>query len=68
MELGVADQYIESGQDHDRRALKILLDRIDALCTHALSTLLQHATVLGNDWCVLRLGLTTLEVPEDAYR
>ncbi|MGZ4863913.1 MAG: TIGR04076 family protein [Halobacteriota archaeon] len=35
----------------------------DALCTHALSTLLHYTTVLEHAWCPIELGLTT---PEDA--
>jgi len=46
---------------------KILLDRTDALCTHALSTLLHYVTILEHDWCPVKLGLTTDEDPEHAY-
>ena len=46
---------------------RILLDRTDALCTHALSTLLHYVTVLEHDWCPVKLGLTTAEDPEHAY-
>lgn len=46
---------------------KILLDNTDALCTHALSTLLHYVTILEHDWCPLKLGLTTSEDTEHAY-
>ncbi len=46
---------------------KILLDRTDALCTHALSTLLHYVTMLEHDWCPVKLGLTTPQNPEYAY-
>ena len=45
----------------------ILLDRTDALCTHALSTLLHYVTMLEHDWCPVALGLTTPEDPDHAY-
>jgi len=46
---------------------KILLDETDAICTHALPTLLHYATILEHDWCPLKLGLTTPENQEHAY-
>ena len=46
---------------------QILLDKTDALCTHALSTLLHYATILEYDWCPVKLGLTTPQDPEHAY-
>jgi uncharacterized repeat protein (TIGR04076 family) len=46
---------------------RILLDRIDALCTHALSTLLHYVTLLEHCWCPVELGLTTPDEPEYAY-
>ena len=46
---------------------RILLDRTDALCTHALSTLLHYVTILEHDWCPLKLGLTTEADTEHAY-
>jgi len=46
---------------------RILLDRTDALCTHALSTLLHYVTILEHDWCPVKLGLTTPDDPEHAY-
>jgi uncharacterized repeat protein (TIGR04076 family) len=46
---------------------KILLDRTDALCTHALSTLLHYTSLLEHDWCPVKLGLTTPEAPDHAY-
>ena len=46
---------------------KILLGRTDAVCTHALSTLLHYVTILEHDWCPVELGLTTSQDPEHAY-
>jgi uncharacterized repeat protein (TIGR04076 family) len=46
---------------------EILLDRTDALCTHALSTLLHYVTLLEHNWCPIELGLTTPGEPECAY-
>ena len=46
---------------------KIVLDKTDALCTHALSTLLHYVTILEHDWCPVKLGLTRAEDPEHAY-
>jgi len=46
---------------------RIVLDKTDALCTHALSTLLHYVTILERKWCPLELGLTTHEDPEHAY-
>jgi len=46
---------------------EIILEKTDALCTHALSTLLHYALILEHDWCPVKLGLTTNEDPEHAY-
>ena len=46
---------------------RILLNRTDALCTHALSTLLHYVTILEHDWCPVKLGLTTPKDGEHAY-
>ena len=46
---------------------KILLDKTDALCTHALSTLLHYVTILEHDWCPVKMGLTSSKDPETAY-
>ena len=46
---------------------KILLNKTDAICTHALSTLLHYVTILENDWCPVKLGLTTPRDPDHAY-
>lgn len=46
---------------------KIVLYKTDALCTHALSTLLHYVTILEHDWCPVKLGLTRVEDPEHAY-
>ncbi|MFC2020135.1 TIGR04076 family protein [Chloroflexota bacterium] len=45
----------------------ILLDKTDALCTHALSILLPHVTILEHNWCPVELGLITPGNPEHAY-
>ena len=46
---------------------EIVLDRTDALCTHALSTLLHYTLVLEHGWCPVRLELSTPGDPEHAY-
>jgi len=46
---------------------KIVLDKTDALCTHALSTILHYTTILEHDWCPVKLGLTTKKDGEHAY-
>ena len=46
---------------------KILLEKTDAICTHALSTLLHYVTILEHDWCPVKLGLTTSHDPNHAY-
>jgi uncharacterized repeat protein (TIGR04076 family) len=46
---------------------KIVLNKTDAICTHALSTLLHYITILEHDWCPVKLGLTTPEKPDYAY-
>ena len=46
---------------------RIELAQTDALCTHALSTLLHYVTILEHDWCPVKLGLTRSEDPEHAY-
>jgi len=46
---------------------KIVLDKTNALCTHALSTLLHYVTILEHDWCPVKLGLTTPQNPDHAY-
>jgi uncharacterized repeat protein (TIGR04076 family) len=46
---------------------KILLNKTDAICTHALSTLLHYVTILEHDWCPVKLGLTTSHDPDHAY-
>jgi uncharacterized repeat protein (TIGR04076 family) len=46
---------------------EIVMDKTDALCTHALSTLLHYTTILEHDWCPVRLGLTTKKDPKHAY-
>ena len=46
---------------------KVVLDKTDALRTHALSTLLHYVTILEHDWCPVKLGLTTGEDTGHAY-
>ena len=46
---------------------RILLEKTDALCTHALSTLLHYVLIVEHDWCPVKLGLTTNKDPESAY-
>ena len=46
---------------------RIILNRPDALCTHALSTLLHYVTILEHDWCPVKLGLTKPDDSEHAY-
>lgn len=46
---------------------EIILKKADALCTHALSTLLHYVVILEHSWSPVKLGLTTPEDPENAY-
>jgi len=46
---------------------EIILDKTDALCTHALSTILHYTTILQHSWCPVKLGLTTEKDEEHAY-
>lgn len=46
---------------------EIDLERTDALCTHALSTLLHYTTILERNWCPVELGLTVDGDEEHAY-
>jgi uncharacterized repeat protein (TIGR04076 family) len=46
---------------------EILLKETDALCIHALPTILHYALILEYDWCPLKLGLTKESDPEHAY-
>ena len=46
---------------------KILLEKTDGICTHALSTLLHYVLILEHDWCPIKLGLTTEDDPDWAY-
>ena len=56
----VGDRIITDGPN-------IVLAKTDALCTHALSTLLHYTTILEHTWCPVALGLTTPEDPAHAY-
>ena len=46
---------------------KIVIEKSDALCTHALSTILHYTTILAHNWCPIELGLTTEKEPDCAY-
>ena len=49
-------------QEGDRITIKdpeIDLDKTDALCTHALSTILHYTTILEHDWIPLALVMKT---------
>ncbi|MBM4242031.1 MAG: TIGR04076 family protein [Euryarchaeota archaeon] len=46
---------------------EIVLENTDAICTHALSTILHYTTILEHDWCPVKLGLTTEDDPKHAY-
>ena len=46
---------------------EIVLEKTDALCTHALSTVLHYTTILEHNWCPIKLGLTTKKEPDYAY-
>ena len=43
------------------------LSGTDALCTHALPTILHYALILEYNWCPLKLGLTTEKDQDHAY-
>ena len=45
----------------------IVLEQTNALCTHALPTILHYALILEYDWCALRLGLTKENDQDHAY-
>ena len=54
----------------DRVTIKspiIILGETDALCTHALQTILHYALILEYNWCPLRLGLTKEDDQDHAY-
>jgi uncharacterized repeat protein (TIGR04076 family) len=54
----------------DKIAIKnpnVILEETDALCTHALSTILHYALILEYSWCPLKLGLTREDDQEHAY-
>ncbi|WJI10268.1 TIGR04076 family protein [Methanobacterium sp. CWC-01] len=46
---------------------EIVLEDTDALCTHALSTILHYTTILDEHWIPLELGLTREGDEEHAY-
>jgi uncharacterized repeat protein (TIGR04076 family) len=46
---------------------QIVLEETDALCTHALSTILHYTTILDHDWVPLKLGLTREGDEDHAY-
>lgn len=45
----------------------IMLEDTDALCTHALPTILHYSLILEYDWCPLKLGLTNEDDQDHAY-
>jgi uncharacterized repeat protein (TIGR04076 family) len=45
----------------------VLLEKTDALCTHALPTILHYALILEYSWCPLKLGLTKEDDQDHAY-
>lgn len=45
----------------------IALEETDALCTHALPTILHYALILEYNWCPLKLGLTKENDQDHAY-
>jgi uncharacterized repeat protein (TIGR04076 family) len=46
---------------------EIVLEDTDALCTHALSTILHYTTILDEHWIPLELGLTREGDEKHAY-
>ena len=45
----------------------IVLEETNALCTHALPTILHYSLILEYSWCPLKLGLTKEDDQEHAY-
>jgi len=45
----------------------IMLKKTDALCTHALPTILHYALILEYNWCPRKLGLTKENDQDHAY-
>jgi uncharacterized repeat protein (TIGR04076 family) len=46
---------------------QIILEKTDALCTHALPSLLHYALILEKNWNPLQLGLTKKDDQNNAY-
>jgi uncharacterized repeat protein (TIGR04076 family) len=46
---------------------RVLLDKTDAICTHALSTLLRYVAILEHAWIPTKSGLTPCRNPDHAY-
>jgi len=46
---------------------QIKLEKTDALCTHALPSILHYALVLEKNWNPLQLGLTKKDDQDHAY-
>ncbi len=46
---------------------RIMSSQTDALCTHALATLLHYTTILEHEWYPVKLGLSTPDDPHHAY-
>jgi uncharacterized repeat protein (TIGR04076 family) len=45
----------------------IKVKETDALCTHALPTILHYSLILEYSWCPLKLGLTKADDQNHAY-
>ncbi|MBW1958993.1 MAG: TIGR04076 family protein [Deltaproteobacteria bacterium] len=46
---------------------EINLEETDALCTHALPTILHYVLILEHKWIPFQLGLTKEDDPDNAY-
>lgn len=46
---------------------QIILEKTDALCTHALPSLMHYALILEKNWNPLQLGLTKKDDQDNAY-
>jgi uncharacterized repeat protein (TIGR04076 family) len=46
---------------------QIILEKTDALCTHALPSILHYALILEKNWHPFQLGLTKKEDQDNAY-
>jgi uncharacterized repeat protein (TIGR04076 family) len=46
---------------------QIILEKTDALCTHALPSILHYALILEKNWNPFQLGLTNKDDQSNAY-